>query len=94
MSPRQLRKLIASHSTYVFDCDGVLWQGTEAVQGSPRTLELLRDLGKQIVFVTNNATKTRDDCEKKAHKLGFEFAKSAHFVTAGSATARYATVFL
>ena len=87
MSPPQLRHLIASHSTFVFDCDGVLWKGMAAVEGSPNALGLLHELGKQIVFVTNNATKTRADCEKKARKLGFEFAKTTQFVTAGSATA-------
>ena len=87
MSSRQIRNLISLHSTFIFDCDGVLWRGMDEVRGSAAALGLLHDLGKQIVFVTNNATKTRKECEEKARKLGFAFAKAEQFVTAGYATA-------
>ncbi|CAI6337770.1 unnamed protein product [Periconia digitata] len=36
----------------------------------PQTLEMLRSKGKQLVFVTNNSTKSRADYKKKFDKLG------------------------
>ncbi|KAF1958831.1 HAD-like protein [Byssothecium circinans] len=36
----------------------------------PQTLEMLRSQGKQLVFVTNNSTKSRADYKKKFDKLG------------------------
>lgn len=33
---------------------------------------MLRDKGKQLVFVTNNSTKSRADYKKKFDKVGIE----------------------
>ena len=43
---------------FLFDLDGVLYRGDEAVPGAPETVAALRELGKGIAFVTNNSSKT------------------------------------
>ena len=55
---------------FLFDCDGVLWSGDTLFPGSVPTLELLRKKGKQVVFVTNNSTKSRADYKKKLESMG------------------------
>ncbi|XP_067118926.1 uncharacterized protein KIAA0930 homolog isoform X2 [Centruroides vittatus] len=53
------------------DCDGVLWDGNDALPGSAETVNALRSKGKKILYVTNNSTKTKEDYVKKCEKLGF-----------------------
>ncbi|CAL5866166.1 uncharacterized protein PFLUO_LOCUS373 [Penicillium psychrofluorescens] len=52
------------------ECECVLWSGDHLFPGTVETLELLRKKGKQIVFVTNNSTKSRADYKKKLEGLG------------------------
>ncbi|GMM49511.1 4-nitrophenylphosphatase [Starmerella bacillaris] len=65
-------KFIEDHDTFLFDCDGVLWRGNTPLTHSADTLKLLRSKGKQIVFVTNNSTKSRKQYVNKFTKLGID----------------------
>jgi len=56
---------------FLFDCDGVLWQANTALQGAVETVNLLQKLGKKVLFITNNSTKTRHEYLEKLSKLGF-----------------------
>ncbi|MCJ1254740.1 hypothetical protein MMC24_002556 [Lignoscripta atroalba] len=58
---------------------GVLWSGDHVFEGTVETLEMLRSKepqgptqlpGKQVVFVTNNSTKSRADYKKKLIGMG------------------------
>lgn len=51
---------------------GVLWSGDHIFPHVPETIKMLRDKGKQLVFVTNNSTKSRADYKKKFDKFGIE----------------------
>jgi HAD superfamily hydrolase (TIGR01450 family) len=52
---------------YVFDLDGTIYLGDELVPGVKRLIPKLRNLGKRVVFLSNNATR---DPEQYAEKLG------------------------
>ncbi|KAJ5768532.1 4-nitrophenylphosphatase [Penicillium manginii] len=65
-----LREFLDKFDVFLFDCDGVLWSGDHCFPGTVETLELLRNNGKQVVFVTNNSTKSRADYCKKLEGLG------------------------
>lgn len=73
------RSLIDSVDAFLFDCDGVIWKGDELVQGVPRTLRRLREMGKKLVFVTNNSTKSRKQYVKKFLELGVDVTESEIF---------------
>ena len=64
--------LMASYDVWLFDCDGVLWSGDDLIPGAVAVLEKLRKWGKQIVFVTNNASKSRGALLKKFEKMGIK----------------------
>lgn len=49
---------------------GVLWSGDHMFPKIPETMDLLRSKGKQLVFVTNNSTKSRADYKKKFDSMG------------------------
>jgi len=66
-----MKDFLDSFDTVLTDCDGVLWEGNEAIEGSPEAINLLRDAGKKIIYVTNNGTKSRKEYVKKCQNLGF-----------------------
>lgn len=53
------------------DCDGVLWMGNDPIPGAVETIKALKNMGKPVIYVTNNSTKSRDDYVKKFEALGF-----------------------
>eukprot|EP00911_Craspedida_sp_UC1_P000142 UC1_evm1s114 len=65
-----LRALLDRTNVFIFDCDGVLWQGSAPIAGVPETLAFLRSLGKRIFFVSNNSTKSRSKYLEKFARLG------------------------
>ena len=44
--------------TILLDCDGVIWQGNTLIPGSKEAILKFREMGKQVLFVTNNASKS------------------------------------
>ncbi|GBF99032.1 phosphoglycolate phosphatase [Raphidocelis subcapitata] len=66
-SPNDMMEMLRRYDTWVFDCDGTLWRGQALIEGVADALQLLRDLGKKVLFVTNNSTKSR-----KAFKVKFD----------------------
>ncbi|TBU41099.1 2-phosphoglycolate phosphatase [Dichomitus squalens] len=64
--------LLDKYDTWLFDCDGVLWQGDKLIDGATDVLQLLRHHKKSVLFVTNNATKSRKNYKKKFDSLGVE----------------------
>ncbi|KAK0426701.1 hypothetical protein QR680_009855 [Steinernema hermaphroditum] len=69
--------LLALYDTFIFDADGVLWLGGDAIPGSPEFVNQLVDAGKRVVIVTNNSTKTIDEYFEKTKKLGFKVEKES-----------------
>lgn len=64
--------LLDEYDTWLFDCDGVLWRGDQVIDGVVQVLDILRKRGKKLVFVTNNATKSRKSYKKKFDQLGLD----------------------
>ncbi|KAF8153302.1 p-nitrophenyl phosphatase [Crassisporium funariophilum] len=71
-SPDDYAKLLDNYDTWLFDCDGVLWRGDHMIEGATQVLDMLRRRNKKVVFVTNNATKSRKSYKGKFDQLGVE----------------------
>lgn len=65
------RSVLHNIDTFIFDADGVLWLGEDAIPGSPSFIEYLLKNNKRIIVLTNNATKSRAVYAKKLSKLGY-----------------------
>ncbi|XP_060068256.1 uncharacterized protein LOC132548408 [Ylistrum balloti] len=63
------RQILNDVDNFVFDCDGVLWDGLTAIDGSSETLKRLKNLGKKVYYITNNSTNTRKKYKEKCEKL-------------------------
>ena len=75
-------EIMSSVDTFLFDCDGVIWHGDEAIQGAVKVISRLREQNKKVFFVSNNSTKTRDEYFSKFAKLGFDAKVTEVFGTA------------
>lgn len=82
------RTLLDKVDCFIFDCDGVIWRGDSVIEGVPETLDMLRDMGKQLVFVTNNSTKSRAGYLKKFTGLGLN-VKAEEIYSSSYAAAAY-----
>ncbi|CAD5232300.1 unnamed protein product [Bursaphelenchus xylophilus] len=71
MDSTSFKSLVKEIDTFIFDADGVLWLGEDAIPGSPAFIEYLIRLKKRIIILTNNATKSRAVYAKKLAKLGY-----------------------
>jgi len=79
--------LVATHDTFLFDMDGVLFVGLRMIARSNKVVRRLMALGKRVVFVTNNTTKGRKAVLEKLLGMGFEGIELEQIYTAGYATA-------
>jgi HAD superfamily hydrolase (TIGR01450 family) len=64
--PKQL------YEGYVFDLDGTIYLGDELLPGARRLVLKLRELGKRVVFLSNNPTKDPEMYAEKLTNLGIE----------------------
>jgi HAD superfamily hydrolase (TIGR01450 family) len=55
---------------YIFDLDGTIYLGDELLPGAKRLILKLRELGKRVVFLSNNPTKDPKMYAKKLTRLG------------------------
>lgn len=79
--------MLADHyGCILFDLDGVLYRGDEAVPQAPPTMVELRRRGVRPVFLTNNSSRTPRQVADKLRAVGIE-ADPAEVVTSALATA-------
>jgi glycerol 3-phosphatase-2 len=71
----------------VFDLDGVVYLGDEAVAAAPGALERVRGLGVNVAFVTNNSYRPPDLVAEKLNRLGVK-ATDGEVLTSAQAAVR------
>jgi len=82
LSGALIRELLDTVDSVLFDCDGVIWRGDQAVPGAPEVINLLKSSGKKVFFLTNNSTKTRKMYADKMALMGFNVTQEEVFGTA------------
>jgi NagD protein len=58
------------YDAYIFDLDGTVYLGDTLLPTAGQTISHLRQLGKRVVFLSNNPTHTRRDYAAKLTRLG------------------------
>lgn len=82
-----MEKLIETTDNFFFDCDGVLWKGTHTIPKALETLEYLRSLKKNLYFITNNSSNTREEYQKKLYSRFNMNVKKEEILTSGYSVA-------
>jgi glycerol 3-phosphatase-2 len=73
---------------FLIDLDGVVYTGEKPIPGSIETLLVLKDLGKNLIFLTNDPRSSVNDYSNKLNKFGFP-AKPQDVITSSMAIAHY-----
>ena len=55
---------------YIFDLDGTIYLGSDLLPGARRLVEALRQLGKRVVFLSNNPTRDMRMYAEKLESMG------------------------
>uniref|UniRef100_A0A0A1WZZ7 Pyridoxal phosphate phosphatase n=1 Tax=Zeugodacus cucurbitae TaxID=28588 RepID=A0A0A1WZZ7_ZEUCU len=76
LTKAEIAKWLNSFDTVLTDCDGVLWHEGVAIDDVPEAITLLKSLGKEVYFVTNNGIKTGREIWKRATSCGYEIDES------------------
>lgn len=79
-----LSPLLANYDHVVCDMDGCLWVGSELTPRAGEAIAAIREAGKGLAFVTNNAQRSAEDYVQKMWKLGIQ-ASPGDIVTVGGA---------
>ncbi|MGI4792024.1 MAG: HAD-IIA family hydrolase [Janthinobacterium lividum] len=80
---------LSNRQVYVFDLDGVLYLGDTAIAHAADAVNRLREVGKQVYFLTNNSGRTRADYRQKLAEVnGLDVPETSIF-TSAYATALY-----
>ncbi|XP_058831999.1 glycerol-3-phosphate phosphatase-like [Topomyia yanbarensis] len=72
LSLEEKRAFLDSFDMLMSDCDGVVWNFTGPIPGVDRALQLLKENGKKLAFISNNGMRTMAEYTQKFHKLGIE----------------------
>jgi HAD superfamily hydrolase (TIGR01450 family) len=78
--------LVAAYDLVMFDLDGVVYLGSEPVEGAQEELARLRQEGVKVAYVTNNASRTPDDVAEHLVGMGVD-ATAEDVVTSAQAVA-------
>jgi len=74
----------------IVDLDGTVYRSRTVVPGARDGIKRLRDAGLDVAFVTNSATKTREECQNRLASMGID-ADVSDIFTSASVTATYVT---
>jgi glycerol 3-phosphatase-2 len=79
--------VVEAHDLVMFDLDGVVYVGGEAIEGVADHIDRVRASGRHVAFVTNNASRTPAQVAEKLTGVGVA-ADAADVVTSAQAAAR------
>jgi HAD superfamily hydrolase (TIGR01450 family) len=79
--------IVDAHDLVMFDLDGVVYVGTDAIEGVAEKVDRIRASGRHVAFVTNNAAHTPDQVSDKLVGMGVH-AEPDDVVTSAQAAAR------
>ena len=57
-------------AAYILDLDGVVYHGRTVIPGACKSIDRLRSSGSRVIFLTNNATRTREAIARRLVDMG------------------------
>lgn len=84
----QLTGILDEIKLFIFDLDGVVYEGKTILPGALEVLDKLEKHGKIIYALTNNSTLTKEMYKEKLDKIGLNIPLDK-IMTSGNSTAQY-----
>ena len=81
-------ELLRGTELFLLDLDGTVYLDETPIGKMQKTLSRLRDMGKKLVFLTNNSSKTHAQYVEKLTRIGLFDARDGVY-TSGMATVEY-----
>ena len=81
-------EILQATKLFLLDLDGTVYVDDTPIGQMPKTLQTLRGLGKKLVFLTNNSSKTEAEYEEKLRRIGL-FCEGDGVYTSATAAAEY-----
>ena len=81
-------ELLRETELFLLDLDGTVYLDDRPIGGMKNTLATLRGMGKKLVYLTNNSSKTEGEYVEKLTRIGL-FDKGDSVYTSGMATVEY-----
>lgn len=88
MPQRGSPSLIDAFDAFLFDIDGVLWLEGEPIAGAVAAIERIRQCGKNVIFLTNKSTGSREEIRARLQRVGLD-VRPGELVTSAYAAAVY-----
>ncbi len=60
---------ILKYEGFIIDMDGVVYREKEVIEGSIEAIKRLKKLGKKVIFISNNSTRSREEYMEKLRDL-------------------------
>jgi HAD superfamily hydrolase (TIGR01450 family) len=79
-----LSPALQPYDAILLDLDGCVWVGDDPTPGAPEAVAALREAGKGVAFLTNDARHSVEEVVRKLWRLGFR-ASVGEVVTVGAA---------
>lgn len=89
LSEETALSLINNVDNFLFDCDGVIWNWPNPIEGAVEFINKLKNLNKKCFFITNNSTKTREMVMELLTKIGIVNVSLSDIVCTSWILARY-----
>lgn len=78
-------RLLENYDALLFDLDGTVWAGANALPGAVETINAAQSNGHPVVFITNNASKAPAEVAAKLRALGIAVDDGAVLTSAQAA---------
>lgn len=79
-----------SYRGYIFDMDGVIYRGDEPIQDAVKTVNVLKERGCKLMYITNNSAKLASEYRSLLLSIGIAPPLDEEdIITSGDVTAKY-----
>lgn len=78
-----------SYRGYVFDMDGVIYRGDDPIQDAVESVNILKERGNKVIFITNNSSKLASDYKHVLLDMGVKDIDQDDIITSGNVAAEY-----
>jgi len=70
----------SKYKGFIFDMDGVLWNGNKVIKGAPSVVNKLKKGNFKITYASNSSGRSLESCYNKAKNMGFNIKKEEIFI--------------